>query len=102
MAIDSIQSGYNLINQSSQMATKAADDINSIQKQETNTRSVQKENYLNPVEQQKTPESNQKKTSSDYLEPLIQLNQAVQYSKAGTNIVQKNQEMIGSLLDVRV
>lgn len=101
MAIDSIQSGYNLINQSSQMATKVADDINSIQKQETNTRSDQKESYLNPVEQQKTLESNQK-TSSDYLEPLIQLNQAVQYSKVGTNIVQKNQEMIGSLLDVRV
>jgi hypothetical protein len=112
MAINSIQSGYNLINQSSQMAKKAADDINAKTSDTTqtdyNSQSSLSGTASNPTnttdansaEKQKTVEQSQK-SSADNIDPLVKLNQAVQYNNVGTNIVQKNQELIGSMLDVR-
>lgn len=112
MAINSIQSGYNLINQSSQMTKKAADDINAKTSDTTqtdyNSQSSLSGTTSNPTnttdansaEKQKTVEQSQK-SSGDNIDPLVKLNQAVQYNKVGTNIVQKNQELIGSMLDVR-
>jgi hypothetical protein len=33
---------------------------------------------------------------------LIKLNQAQQYNKVGTNVMQRDQDMIGSLLDIHI
>ncbi|MDC0609446.1 hypothetical protein OAP63_01815 [Vibrio sp.] len=86
-----------MINQASQTATKAAQEIqaNAVQNKEDSFRAGGIENLPSQVNQS-TP-SYQNNT-----DPLLDLNQAVQYNRVGTNIVQKNQEMIGSLLDVRV
>ncbi|MCE0496021.1 hypothetical protein [Vibrio salinus] len=104
MTINSIQSGYNLINQSSQMASKAADDINSA-RTENDQKSTSSQLLPNDIEKKEAASNDEKSKSSsstNNIDPLIELNKAVQYNKAGTNIVQKNQEMLGSMLDVRV
>jgi hypothetical protein len=42
------------------------------------------------------------KIDDSTIEPLTQLTQANQYSRVGTNVLQRDQEMIGTLLDIHV
>ncbi|MFY2507133.1 hypothetical protein ACN3E9_02210 [Vibrio pectenicida] len=92
MTVSAIQPGYNLIEQSSQMAEEAAHEIH--QTQITNPIEKDDSYQFNKVEF-KLPESSQ-------IEPIVKLTQAEKYSRLGTNVLQRDQEMIGTLLDVHV
>ncbi|CAM3803728.1 hypothetical protein [Vibrio aquimaris] len=92
MAVSAVQPGYQLIEQSSKMAEEAAREI--YQPKATNP--IEKDNsyHFNEVEF-KPPEASQ-------IEPMFKLTQAEQYSRIGTNVLQRDQEMIGTLLDIHV
>lgn len=92
MSVSSIQSGYHIIEQSSRMAEDAALEINN----QTNAPIPLKDKSLdfNKVEF--------KAPVIDHIQPLAELTQAEQYSKIGTNVIQRDQDMIGTLLDIHV
>ncbi|MGF1696504.1 hypothetical protein L4C54_12590 [Vibrio lamellibrachiae] len=97
MSVSSIQSGYQIIEQSSRMAEEAAHEIQ-----------VQPQPPMAPVEIKNDFEFNKVKfeppeeTSFSYTDPLIKLNQAHQYNNIGTNMLQRDQDMIGTLLDIHI
>lgn len=96
MSVSSIQSGYQVIEQSSKMAEDAAHEIQatpSIAPTEPKTELEFNKVKFDP------PKANE---SYSYTEPLIKLNQAQQYNKIGTNMLQRDQEMIGTLLDIHI
>ncbi|KJY83939.1 hypothetical protein TW81_06320 [Vibrio galatheae] len=93
MAVSSVQSGYQIIDMSSKMAEEAAHEIQRNQQ----LQAMPKDNTydFNQVEFKASP------TPSD-IDSLTKLTSAEQYSKIGTNVIQRDQEMIGSLLDIHV
>lgn len=95
MAVASIQPGYQLVEQSSKMAEEAALEIN----QQSSLPPINKDQTMdfNKVEF-KAPEM----PDPSYVDSMLKLNQATQYSKIGTNVMQRDQEMIGTLLDIHV
>jgi hypothetical protein len=95
MRLTSSQSGYQLVNQSQRLAEQAAIDINAQTTQATPTGTSL------PATQTELRASNNVSPmpSSD---PLVNLQQASQYAKVGTSIIQREQDMIGTLLDTRV
>ena len=99
MAVSSIQSGYQLIERASALTEEAADEINS-------TPSADITNPPNPIEKKDTYEFNQVALKppepTDPAAPAIKLTKASQYSRIGTDIVQRQQDMIGTMLDIRV
>tara|TARA_Y100001956_G_C4118720_1_gene186246 strand:+ start:1199 stop:1486 length:288 start_codon:yes stop_codon:yes gene_type:complete len=95
MAVSVIQSGHQLIEQSSKMAEEAALEIN----QTPVNQVIEKDQALdfNKVEF-KAPEV----PDPSYVDSMLKLNQASQYSKVGTNMLQRDQDMIGTLLDIHI
>lgn len=91
MPVSSVQPGYSIIQQATNMADDAARDI-----QRNQAHSTESDLAFNKVEQAKP------KPVPDNVDALIDLNQAKQYSRIGTNVIQREQDMIGSLLDIRV
>lgn len=92
MSVSSVQAGYQLITQSSNMADEAAREINQAQ-------------HTTPVQKDDSYEFNKvefKQSEPSEIEPLIKLTQAEQYSHIGTNVLQRDQDMIGTLLDIHV
>ncbi|NOI29695.1 hypothetical protein [Vibrio coralliilyticus] len=92
MSVSSVQPGYQLIEQSSKMADEAVREINQVHK-------------TNPIQKDESYEFNKvefKQPEPSDIEPMIKLTQAEQYSRIGTNMLQRDQEMIGTLLDVHV
>ena len=92
MSVSSVLPGYQLIEQSSKMADEAAREINQVHK-------------TNPIQKDASYEFNKvefKQPEPSDIEPMIKLTQAEQYSRIGTNMLQRDQEMIGTLLDVHV
>ncbi|WP_070966512.1 hypothetical protein [Vibrio sonorensis] len=111
MAVSSLQSGYQILDQSNQMAERAAREINEVASQEKQSEELS----FNRVEQTPTPndverrieEEDQRQQSLSQIEPsytdaLVELNQARQYNLIGTNVLQRDQDMIGTLLDIHV
>ncbi|EHH94075.1 hypothetical protein VCHC48B2_3390 [Vibrio cholerae HC-48B2] len=43
-----------------------------------------------------------KKQYANHIDALNSLNQASHYSRIGTNLIQRDQDMLGTMLDVRV
>lgn len=95
MPVSSVQTGYQMIDYSSRLMKDASQDI-AQRSQVNNVNSASKDSSLefNKVEFH-APDTS-------LVEPLTQLNQANQYSKIGTNIIQRDQEMLGSLLDIHI
>ncbi|EKO4004761.1 hypothetical protein KW534_04005 [Vibrio fluvialis] len=94
MPVSAVQPGYSIIQQSSKMAEDAA-------------REIQQNKAYNPVDiTDKAMEFNKveldKPRRNDPVDPLIKLNQSLQYGRIGTNVLQRDQDMIGSLLDISV
>lgn len=93
MSVSAVQTAYPIIEQSSKMAEEAALEINTHPPLE----SAKNNSYeFNKVEF-KPPKANE-----DYAEALTKLTQASQYSRIGTNALQREQDMIGTLLDIHV
>lgn len=103
MSVSAMSSGYPIIQQSSKMANQAARDIQQAQTQSSAEQSTRHNPNLaqanNPA-----PESSSSSPPSkpDTVNALLNLNQAQQYNRAGATVVQREQEMIGSMLDIRV
>ncbi|RTZ17393.1 hypothetical protein EJ063_01025 [Vibrio aquaticus] len=93
MSVSSVQPGYQIIDMSSKMAEEAALEIQQSQRE----LSIPKDNSydFNKVEFNFEPSPSQ-------IESLTKLNTSNQYSRIGTNVMQRDQEMIGSLLDIHV
>ncbi|WP_159652764.1 hypothetical protein [Vibrio atypicus] len=95
MSVSAVQSGYQVIEQSSKMAEEAALEISQA-------------SSLPPVEKDKTLEFNKVEFKApelpepSHIESLTKLNQSSQYSKVGTNMLQRDQDMIGTLLDIHI
>ncbi|MGJ7095970.1 hypothetical protein [Vibrio hannami] len=103
MPVSSVQSGYSLIQQSQNLTKEAANEIaqqNSREDLEFNKleqpSDVEKEREL------ETSKENEKKKNVSYEESMVKLNQAKTYNQAGVNVVQRSNEMIGTLLDTHV
>ncbi|WP_375749752.1 hypothetical protein [Vibrio sp. HN007] len=106
MSVSSVQSGYALINQSQNLAKEAANEIaqkNSREDLEFNKlerpSDIEKEQE---VEQKEAIREEEKKKAASYEESLVKLNQAQTYNQAGVNVVQRSNEVIGTLLDTHV
>ena len=91
MPVSSVQSGYQIIDMSSKMAEDAALEIQQNQQLQSISNNYGYE--FNKVEFKAPP--------SDF-EPLTKLTSAERYSRIGTNVLQRDQEMIGTLLDIHV
>lgn len=107
MPVSSVQSGYALINQSQNLAKEAASEIaqqntredlefNNVEQAADTSRDIDREREI-----EANKESEKKKTAS-YEESLVKLNQAQTYNQAGVNVVQRSNEIIGTLLDTHV
>ena len=97
MSLTALNSGQHIIELSSSMASDATRQIN--QPTSTNLPAQNRSEALTP------PASNPaaaKPLEPDKIHALTQLNNAEQYSKIGTNVIQREQEMIGTLLDVHI
>lgn len=92
MPVSSVQSGYQIIDMSSKMAEDAALEIQHNQQLQSMAKDDSYE--FNKVELKAPPPSD--------FEPLAKLSSAEQYSRVGTNVLQRDQEMIGTLLDIHV
>ena len=91
MPVSAIQPSYQLLEQSSKMANEAALEINARTQM--------------PVEKASSLDFNKvefKAPNVSDIDPLVKLNQASQYSRIGTNVLQRDQDMIGSLLDIHI
>ncbi|WP_391090728.1 hypothetical protein [Vibrio sp. NH-UV-68] len=94
MSVSSIQSGYQIVDMSSKMAEDAAAEI----QRQQQLQSMPKDNsyQFNQVEF-KAP-----LPSASEIDSLTKLSSAERYNQIGTNVIQRDQEMIGSLLDIHI
>ncbi|MGF1719412.1 hypothetical protein L4D20_05110 [Vibrio kyushuensis] len=97
MSVSSIQSGYQIIDQSARMAEEAAQEIQLQPQPPMAIPSSETDLEFNKVKFDPPEE-----TSYSDTEPLIKLSQAQQYNKIGTNMLQRDQDMIGTLLDIHI
>lgn len=92
MPISSVQPAYQLIERSTQMANEA-------------TREINERANVSPANENTSLEFNKvefKAPDTSQIEPIIKLNQSSQYSQIGSNMLQRDQEMLGSLLDIHI
>lgn len=98
MAVSSVQSGYQIIQQSKQMAEEAALQLNRAERQ-----SPSEDLSFNRVEfEQKQDDKPTSPPPSDPTDALIKLNQASGYNRIGASVVERNNDVIGTLLDIQV
>ncbi|WP_456295581.1 hypothetical protein M1D72_03430 [Vibrio sp. AK197] len=100
MSISSIPAGYSILEQSNKMAESAARDIQQIAS--TSPSSKDSESLTVTAPEQDAAQDKKPSMTSSYTDPLIELSQASQYSRVGTNVMQRDQEMLGSLLDIHI
>lgn len=101
MPVSSVQSGYALINQSQTLAKEAASEIAQKNK-ENDLEFNQVERPSSQEEIRSKEDDNKEKRASSTEEALTKLNQAKTYNQAGANVVQRSNEIIGTLLDTHV
>jgi len=94
MPVSSVQSGYQIIQQSQNMAEEAASDIAEISKRD--------DLEFNKVEFEQPQQVEKEKPKPTLEDALTKLNQANTYSQAGANVVRRSDEMIGTMLDTHV
>lgn len=94
MSISGVHSGYQLINQSNKMAEDAARELN-MEKDISPVDKADKALAFNKVEFDKVV------AKPEEIDSLLKLNQATQYNRIGTNIIQRDQDMLGSILDIQ-
>ncbi|WNJ97593.1 hypothetical protein RND59_15760 [Vibrio ruber] len=108
MSVSALQSGYQMLNNATQMTNEASRDINRAAQYRNDEQMQQEPRAVdsalapqqNTIRQQK--ETADKEPDQTQVDALIKLNQATQYNRAGANVIQREQDMIGSLLDIQV
>lgn len=104
MAISGIGSnGYDIIQRSQQMADNAAQAIQQSQAKDP-IKDPMAFNKVDLSEQGKAQaeQSMRDEPTPSQTDALVELNQAQNYNRAGVSVVQKERDMLGSMLDLRV
>ncbi|MGR5130827.1 hypothetical protein [Vibrio alfacsensis] len=99
MSISGIQSGYQLIQLSQKMADDATHDIQqgTVKKSDLEFNNIELSIGSPPSHSISSPND-----PSSSTEPLVNLMQSAGYNRIGASVVEKSNEMIGSLLDIHV
>ncbi|MFA0161353.1 hypothetical protein AB4457_08435 [Vibrio splendidus] len=120
MSISGIQSGYAIIQQSTNMAEEAAIELNQASKHplESDDAFQTSDFSFNQIEpeqsisfKEKEPEPSSSSSSSPSSSPsssssstdaLIKLTQSASYNRVGASVIDRQNEAIGSLLDIHI
>ncbi|EPU1004599.1 hypothetical protein ACVUMT_000713 [Vibrio cholerae] len=96
MSVSAVSNGSSMVMHSSKMMEDAAREIQqaSLPVESTIGKSI------DPTLQPTPPAP--KKQYANHIDALNSLNQASHYSRIGTNLIQRDQDMLGTMLDVRV
>ncbi|MFO4636685.1 globin family protein [Vibrio cholerae] len=96
MSVSAVSNGSSMVMHSSKMMEDAAREIQQASLPVGST--VGKP--IDPTLQPAPPAP--KKQYANHIDALNSLNQASHYSRIGTNLIQRDQDMLGTMLDVRV
>ncbi|EJL6266927.1 hypothetical protein ACUULL_001955 [Vibrio cholerae] len=96
MSVSAVSNGSSMVMHSSKMMEDAAREIQQASLPVEST--VGKP--IDPTLQPASPAP--KKQYANHIDALNSLNQASHYSRIGTNLIQRDQDMLGTMLDVRV
>ncbi|HGS4651721.1 TPA: hypothetical protein ACMDOA_001756 [Vibrio cholerae] len=96
MSVSAVSNGSSMVMHSSKMMEDAAREIQQASLPVEST--IGKP--IDPTLQPAPPAP--KKQYANHIDALNSLNQASHYSRIGTNLIQRNQDMLGTMLDVRV
>ncbi|EOW9183963.1 hypothetical protein ACPFMM_002306 [Vibrio cholerae] len=96
MSVSAVSNGSSMVMHSSKMMEDAAREIQQASLPVDST--VAKP--IDPTLQPAPPAP--KKQYANHIDALNSLNQASHYSRIGTNLIQREQDMLGTMLDVRV
>ncbi|MEZ9243767.1 hypothetical protein AB4179_05945 [Vibrio lentus] len=106
MPISGIQSGYAIIQQSTNMAEEAAIELNQAAQHtaESNDFSQSSDLSFNQIEPEKSLSLKDKEPEplSSSTDSLIKLTQSASYNRVGASVVDRQNEAIGSLLDIHI
>ncbi|MGF1800319.1 hypothetical protein MID13_20865 [Vibrio gigantis] len=108
MSISGIQSGYAIIQQSTNMAEEAAIELNQASKHSLESESDDtfqasdlSFNQIEP-EQSLSFKDKEPEPASSSTDSLIKLTQSASYNRVGASVVDRQNEAIGSLLDIHI
>ncbi|EOX1295472.1 hypothetical protein ACPDLO_000406 [Vibrio cholerae] len=96
MSVSAVSNGSSMVMHSSKMMEDAAREVQQASLPVEST--VGKP--IDPTLQPAPPAP--KKQYANHIDALNSLNQASHYSRIGTNLIQRDQDMLGTMLDVRV
>ncbi len=96
MSVSAVSNGSSMVMHSSKMMEDTAREIQQASLPVEST--VGKP--IDPTLQPAPPAP--KKQYANHIDALNSLNQASHYSRIGTNLIQRDQDMLGTMLDVRV
>ncbi|EOX1290441.1 hypothetical protein ACPDLL_000996 [Vibrio cholerae] len=96
MSVSAVSNGSSMVMHSSKMMEDAAREIQQASLPVEST--VGKP--IDPTLQPAPPAP--KKQHANHIDALNSLDQASHYSRIGTNLIQRDQDMLGTMLDVRV
>ncbi|HFG1892584.1 TPA: hypothetical protein ACGF6R_002544 [Vibrio cholerae] len=96
MSVSAVSNGSSMVMHSSKMMEDAAREIQQASLPVEST--IGKP--IDPTLQPAPPAP--KKQYANHIDALNNLNQASHYSRIGTNLIQRDQDMLGTMLDVRV
>ncbi|EOW9107047.1 hypothetical protein ACN1S5_002599 [Vibrio cholerae] len=96
MSVSAVSNGSSMVMHSSKMMEDAAREIQQASLPVEST--VGKP--IDPTLQPAPPAP--KKQYANHIDALNSLNQASHYSRIGTNLIQRDQDILGTMLDVRV
>ena len=113
MSISGIQSGYAIIQQSANMAEEAAIELNQASKHNQVSEHVPESdddviegsdfsfNQVEPEQSLSFKDKEPEPTSSSS-DALVKLTQSASYNRVGASVVERQNEAIGSLLDIHI
>ncbi|WP_434567927.1 hypothetical protein QFW85_20470 [Vibrio chagasii] len=113
MSISGIQSGYAIIQQSANMAEEAAIELNQASKHNQISEHVAESdddviegsdfsfNQVEPEQSLSFKDKEPEPTSSSS-DALVKLTQSASYNRVGASVVERQNEAIGSLLDIHI
>ncbi|EGR2434597.1 hypothetical protein GU260_14130 [Vibrio cholerae] len=96
MSVSAVSNGSSMVMHSSKMMEDAAREIQQASLPVESTIGKPIDLTLQPA-----PPA-PKKQYANHIDALNSLNQASHYSRIGTNLIQRDQDMLGTMLDVRV
>ncbi len=104
MALSGIQSGYQILQQASHKADSAASELNQHHNRKPDLAFNNANLSAEQDAQAKANQQQQEKVSSASdadANALIKLNEAQSYNRVGANVVQRQNTMLGNLLDIQ-